>query len=117
MTKRKRYSVEFKAKVALETIREGLTKAELAKKYDIHPTMIRGRKRAAIENMAQAFSGQTTAEPTISAAEIEKLHAKIGHLVVERDAPQRLRCHTGATVAASMSEALNLIPGTGGRKR
>ncbi|ATG41741.1 hypothetical protein [Phaeobacter piscinae] len=31
MTKRKRYSTEFKAKVALEAIREELTTAELAK--------------------------------------------------------------------------------------
>ena len=42
MTKRKRYSAEFKAKVALEAIREELTAAELAKKYDIHPAMISG---------------------------------------------------------------------------
>ena len=35
---RKRYTAEFKAKVALEAIREELTTAELAKKYDIHPT-------------------------------------------------------------------------------
>ncbi|WP_413081165.1 IS3 family transposase [Tritonibacter multivorans] len=85
MTKRKRYSTEFKAKVALEAIREELTTAELAKKYDIHPTMISGWKRTAIENMAQVFSGPATAEPMISAAEVEKLHAKIGQLVVERD--------------------------------
>lgn len=42
MTKRKRYSAEFKAKVALEAIREELTTAELAKKYGVHPTMISG---------------------------------------------------------------------------
>ncbi|MFW2590268.1 transposase [Sagittula sp. SSi028] len=77
MTKRKRYSAEFKAKVALEAIREGLTTAELAKKYDIHPTMISGWKRTAIKNMAQAFSGQSTAEPTISTAEVEKLHVPL----------------------------------------
>ncbi|WP_416349380.1 transposase [Pararhodobacter sp.] len=74
VTKRKRYSADFKANVALEAIREELTTAELAKKYDIHPTMVSGWKRTAIENMAQAFNGQTTAEPTISAAEVEKLH-------------------------------------------
>jgi transposase len=85
MTKRKRYSAEFKAKVALEAIREELTTAELAKKYDIHPTMITAWKRTAIENMASAFDGKDTAEPTISAGEVEKLHAKIGQLVVERD--------------------------------
>ena len=85
MTKRKRYSAEFKAKVALEAIREELTTAELAKKYDIHPTMITGWKRTAIENMASAFDGKNAAEPAISAGEIETLHAKIGQRVVERD--------------------------------
>ena len=69
MTKRKRYSAEFKAKVALEAIREELTTAELAKKYGVHPTMINGWKKAAIENMTTAFSRK----------------AKIGQLVVERD--------------------------------
>lgn len=85
MTKRKRYTSEFKAKVALEAIREELTTAELAKKYDIHPTMITGWKKAAIENMASAFDGKVIAEPSISDRELEKLHAKIGQLVVERE--------------------------------
>ena len=79
--------------------------------------MISGWKRTAIENMVQAFNGPSTAEPTISAAEVDKLHAKIGQLVVERDALQRFRGPTGATVAASMSEASSLILGTGGKKR
>lgn len=63
MTTRKRYSAEFKAKVALEAIREELTTAELAKKYDIHPTMISGWKRTAIENMATAFGSSAPAAP------------------------------------------------------
>ena len=45
MTERKRYSAEFKAKVALESIREDPTAAELAKKHDIH----RRRSRAGKE--------------------------------------------------------------------
>jgi len=36
MTKRKNHSPEFKAKVALEAIREEMTMAELAKKYGVH---------------------------------------------------------------------------------
>jgi len=40
MTKRKRHTAEFKAKVALAAIREDLTTAELAKKYDIYSTII-----------------------------------------------------------------------------
>ncbi|WP_229724249.1 IS3 family transposase [Cribrihabitans marinus] len=85
MTKRKRCSAEFKAKVALEAIREELTSAELAKKYGVHPTMISGWKRTAIENMASTFGGGASAEPAISEKDVEKLHAKIGQLVVERD--------------------------------
>ena len=102
MTKRKRYSAEFKAKVALEAIREELTTAELAKKYDIHPTMIGGWKKTAIANMASAFGAKTEDEPPISQKNVEKLHAKIGQLVVERD---------------FLSEASSLILGAGGKKR
>jgi transposase len=52
--------------------------------------------------MAQAFNGPSTAQPPISAAEVERLHAKIGQLVVERD---------------FLSEASSLVLGTGGKKR
>jgi transposase len=56
-TMRKRYSADFKAKVALEAIRGDLTLAELGAKHGIHHTMIAAWK----------------------------LHSKIGQLVVERD--------------------------------
>ena len=39
-TTRKRYNADFKAKVALEAIRGGLTLAEVAAKHDVHHTMI-----------------------------------------------------------------------------
>jgi transposase len=55
MTKRKNHSPDFKAKVALEAIREEMTMAELSKKYGVHPTQIGTWKRAAIENMSTAF--------------------------------------------------------------
>ena len=54
MTKRKNHSPDFKAKVALEAIREEMSMAELSKKYGVHPTQIGTWKRAAIENMATA---------------------------------------------------------------
>jgi len=84
-----RYSAEFKARVALDAIREELTLAELSKKHGVHPNMISGWKRAAINNMAAAFgkdAGSATRErDTETETETEKLHAKIGQLVVERD--------------------------------
>lgn len=84
-TTRKRYSAEFKAKVALEAIRGELALAELAAKHGIHHTMIASWKRQAVAGMAEAFSGSGDAAKAASEAEVEKLHAKIGQLVVERD--------------------------------
>jgi len=77
---RKRYGAEFKSRVALEAIR-----GELASKHGVHQTMIAQWKRQAIEGMAATFSGKTVAEPPVSPADVEKLHAKIGELLVERD--------------------------------
>ena len=85
MTKRTRYSAEFKARVALDAIREELTLAELSSRHGVHPNMISGWKRAAIKNMAAAFGKDTGSAPKDSEAEIDKLHSKIGQLVVERD--------------------------------
>ena len=84
-TTRKRYSADFKAKVALEAIRGDLTLAELAAEHGVHHTMIASWKRQAIDGMASTFSGGGDAAKTVSDGEIEKLHAKIGQLVVERD--------------------------------
>ena len=82
---RKRYAADFKAKVALEAIKGDLTLAELAAKHGIHQTMIATWKRQAIEGMAVTFSGKSEAAQAASEADIAKLHAKIGQLVVERD--------------------------------
>jgi transposase len=84
-TTRKRYSAEFKAKVALEAIRGDLTLAELAAKHGIHHTMIASWKKQAIEGMATTFSGAGDVAKAASDAELDKLHAKIGQLVIERD--------------------------------
>jgi transposase-like protein len=54
-TTRKRYSADFKAKVALEAIRGDLTLAELAAKHCVHHTMIAPWKRRVIDGMAGTF--------------------------------------------------------------
>ncbi len=83
--KRKRYSAEFKAKVALEAIHGEATIAELVSKHGVHQTLINAWKRQAIEGMAGVFSGKAEAAVAEREGELEKLHAKIGQLVVERD--------------------------------
>ena len=84
-TTRKRYSADFKAKVALEAIRGDLTLAELGTRHGVHHTVIAAWKRQAIEGMAGTFSGAGEAARAASDAEVDKLHAKIGQLLVERD--------------------------------
>ncbi|MGB8804478.1 MAG: IS3 family transposase [Chthoniobacterales bacterium] len=85
--KRKRYSADFKAKVALEALRGELTAAQLASKHGIHQTMVGEWKKQAMEGLAAVFSDRSAAQETAksSEAEVEKLHAKIGQLLVERD--------------------------------
>ncbi len=85
--KRKRYSAEFKAKVALEALRGELTTAQLATKHGIHQTMVSEWKKQAMEGLTVVFSGRSEAQETAKSAEVEveKLHAKIGQLLVERD--------------------------------
>ena len=85
--KRKRYTADFKAKVALDALRGELTTAQLAAKHGIHQTMVSEWKRQAMEGLTAVFSGKATAQERAKAAEadVEKLHAKIGQLVVERD--------------------------------
>ncbi len=71
---RKRYSADFKAKLALEAIRGELTMAQLVSKHGVHQTMINAWRKQAIEGMAASFSGKAEAAPVVDGAEIDRLH-------------------------------------------
>ena len=54
--KRKQYSSQFKAKVALEAAREDKTVAQLSSQYDdLHPTVINNWKRQLLEGTSDLF--------------------------------------------------------------
>jgi len=57
--KRKKYTPSFKAKVALEAIREQKTSAELATRYQVHPVQIRIWKAIATRGLADIFSNRS----------------------------------------------------------
>ena len=85
MTKRKRYSAQFKAKVALEAIKGEETLSQLAGRYGVHPNQIAQWKRQAKDGLEDVFSSKAAKKKVDHEANIKELHAKIGQLTVERD--------------------------------
>jgi transposase len=84
MAKRRSFTDQFKAKVALEALRGDKTIQEIAAKHQVHPNQVSAWKRQAVDGMADVFSrGGRASGP--SEAEIKELHAKIGRLAVETD--------------------------------
>lgn len=85
MSKRNKYSAEFKAKVALEALAGELTMAQLATKHGVHPTMIAQWKAKAKEGLIDVFANGKGRKAKSGEDDVEKLHAKIGQLTMERD--------------------------------
>lgn len=74
MSKRKNYSPEFKAKVALEALKV----AELAGQFGAPPTMIHSWKRALLEGASGVFARAGRKPQEIDEEQVKELHAKIG---------------------------------------
>ena len=83
--KRRNFSPEFKAKVAKEALKEELTMAELAKKFDVHPNMISNWKKDVLDNLQGIFSSKSKTTVTSREEDVKDLHAKIGQLTIEND--------------------------------
>jgi len=79
----KRYTPEFKARVALEAAQEQESPAQIGHRYGVHPVLVGQWKKQLLSRAADAFrreGGDTDAERTQ-----DELLKKIGELTVERD--------------------------------
>ena len=85
--KRKQYSAQFKAKVALEAAKEAKTTSQLSSQYDIHPTVINNWKRQLLSEASSLFEADQKSDKKTKdqQAQIDELYRQIGKLTVERD--------------------------------
>jgi len=80
---RRKHSPSFKARVALEALKGEETTAELASRFDVHPSQIRTWKKDLTEGATAIFGGDH--ERKGDDALIAQLYQQIGQLKVERD--------------------------------
>ena len=84
-TTRRRFTAQFKAKVAMEALRGDRTIQTIAAKHEVHPNQVSGWKRQAQAGLQELFAGASNRRQKDHDATIQDLHAKIGELTVERD--------------------------------
>lgn len=86
----KKHSSAFKAKVAIEAIREQKTLSELSQEHSVAAKQISNWKRHAEENMGSLFGGKQEKDHQ---EEIDRLHRVIGQITAERDFLERALNH------------------------
>ena len=85
-SKRKSFSKEFKAKVALKAIRGITTTAEIASRHKVHANQITKWKKQALENMAALFAdGRSKTNKGDDSQLKDRLYQQIGQLQFELD--------------------------------
>ncbi|WP_420461656.1 IS3 family transposase [Candidatus Palauibacter sp.] len=84
--KRRRFTPEFKARVALEALRERDSVQAIARRHELHPNQVSTWKRQLLEGLPEVFAGGAGRKLAKEhEAKVRELHAKIGELTVERD--------------------------------
>ncbi|MCY4647939.1 MAG: transposase [Gammaproteobacteria bacterium] len=84
--KRRRFTPEFKARVALEALRERDSVQAIARRHKLHPNQVSTWKRQLLDAVPEVFAQD--GRPKLAReheVKVHDLHAKIGELTVERD--------------------------------
>jgi len=86
MVTRRKFTSAFKAKVVRETLKEQQTSAELAKRFEISPSLICQWKNEVLENLNNFFEGKyhLSNDDQIK-HHVHVLEQKVGQLTIERD--------------------------------
>ena len=82
---RKQFTNEFRAKVALEALKNEKTIAELASEHGVHPTQITAWKGLLKEGAVGLFGSPHQKELREQKELVERLYKKIGQMEIEND--------------------------------
>ena len=82
---RRKFSADFKAKVALEAIKNQKTLDELSQQFEVNAVTISKWKAEFLKNMAVIFENGREGKAITDSVDIDRLYAQIGQLKVEND--------------------------------
>ena len=83
--RRRQYSADWKAKIALEPIKGQRTVQEIASHYEVHPTLVTHWKKRLLEGAAEIFSNGKRVAADAEEELRAELYQQIGRLQVEVD--------------------------------
>ena len=83
--RRRKFSAEFKARVAVAAIKGEKTVAQLATEFEVHPNQVTQWKKQLTDALPEVFGKRREHDAKDQEELTQKLYQEIGKLKVERD--------------------------------